>query len=221
MKVTVAPVRVDPSTGAFSPTSAGWGGVLDGSRAAHGHSTPRHSLAAELRSAFVNGAWQDCCSPDGNLEGGRAARISSRCCTTWPCARVVEGLVCKASYIGSIPITASKTPTPRQARLRVAQPAESRSQEHRSPTDSGRNHPVTGTTPPFRVPPAHGSSESRLMQGSSEQKAPPLSARPPQKPQTEQPGRPTEPAGLSNTRRRRPPCGARYADSATACGLRQ
>lgn len=35
--------------------------------------------------------------------------FSVLCCLLWPCARVVEGIACKAVYIGSNPVAASKS----------------------------------------------------------------------------------------------------------------
>ena len=58
----------------------------------------------------MNGVWQSRCSPARALDPARPGPHppwSNAARTTRPCARVVEGLACKASYAGSIPVTAS------------------------------------------------------------------------------------------------------------------
>lgn len=54
----------------------------------------------------MNGVWQSRCAIPGPLVRGRRPVLRSTQ-QTRPCARVVQGLACKASYAGSIPATAS------------------------------------------------------------------------------------------------------------------
>ncbi|GAA3061216.1 hypothetical protein GCM10020000_50450 [Streptomyces olivoverticillatus] len=65
-----------------------------------------------LRGGYVNGVCRSHGSGAGTIEAA-AGRLYGRRRPafpggTWPCARVVQGLACKASYAGSIPATASE-----------------------------------------------------------------------------------------------------------------
>ena len=62
--------------------------------------------ALRYRSPFMNGVWQSRCTAPGPLVRGHRPALRSTH-QTRPCARVVQGLACKASYAGSIPATAS------------------------------------------------------------------------------------------------------------------
>ncbi len=65
----------------------------------------------------MNAVWQSRCSPSPCLEPPPPPAYRRSRTPTRPCARMVQGLACKASYAGSIPATASVALTRQNKRV--------------------------------------------------------------------------------------------------------